>query len=59
MYYLMSEKNEWGQEIVNSQRYVTTENRHTVLHTFDSWDAVWEYMIAPEEWKKRNLGNAE
>lgn len=59
MYYLMSEKNESGQEIVNSQRYITSENKHTILHKFESWEEVWQYMIAPAEWKERNLGDVE
>lgn len=55
MYYLMKYKNEQGYEIVYGSRYVTSENMHAVLYKFDTWDAVWEYMIAPDVWKERNL----
>ena len=58
MYYLMSEKNDDGNEIVYSDRRERDVGFDGVLHRFETWDAVLEYMFDPIEWKERNLGNA-
>ena len=58
MYYLMSKKNDDGNEIVCGQRHVTEENREEVLHKFETWDSVLEYLFDPIGWKERNLSDA-
>ena len=45
-----------SQYVVFGPRHVTDRNRHKVLHTFESWEELQEYIFDPAGWCRENLG---